>query len=198
MFNKEALNEIRETIYNLIKPNIGANIRTVTGFHNQSVIRVDFVSTFSDSTETVVAVINYNGQPIGRLNIDQSDTIDEMKSKFLKDFDKQWPGFEDTMLDNYIKQLGLANNICSALANGKDTVIEGMGGVKATLQFTKPFQDQFGEAGTDETYFDITIVYNETVMFSLYDKYDPLKAMPLAGGVGAKMNALVKRAFLVA
>ncbi|KAB3419290.1 hypothetical protein F9Z84_07240 [Escherichia coli] len=210
MFNKEALNEIRESVYNLIEPFVGVNVRTKTGFHNQSVIRVDFIGApltamnkqvsvgelsqkFKDS---VLAIVSYNDESIGRIHINSADTIGEMKSLFKEDFDKQWPLLQDTMLENYIKQLGLANNVCSALSNGKDAVVEGMCGVKCDIKFTEPFGDNFVGTVGNETYVDITIKYNDSVVFVLYDKYDALKAPSISGAIGAKMNAYIKRAFL--
>lgn len=203
MFNKEALNEIRETIYNLIEPNVGNNIRTVTAFHNQAVITVNFVGLFPTANlpehdpslkGAVLAYIIYMDAPIGKLTIRQAETIDEMKTLFKADFDESWLQIQDTMLDNYIKQLGLANNVCSAFANGKGTVVEAMGGVEFHLEFLKVSID----GGEPEDYFDATVTSNDDIVFRMYDKFDALKTPSISGGIAHRMNVAVKRSFLKA
>lgn len=206
MFNKEALNEIHDTLYNLIEPTIGENVRFVIGYHNQSTIHVDFIRSGLPGTnqqaglETpsvkpyIFAHVTYMDGLIGKIVIPQAETISEMKALFKETFERDWIILQDAMLNNYIKRLGLANNICSAFTNMKDVTVEGMSGVKLDLQFTHPFDG----SQENDIYFDATISADNKVVFILYDKFNALNTPPTAAAIATKMASHIKAAFLKA
>lgn len=189
MINKEALNEIREVVFNLINNNIAENIRTTVGYHGNEVIKINFVGGLD---EVVQALVYYGETKIGNFRIISAETTEAVKAQFKIDFDNTWSLVGDHLITAAIQNTGISSQILNGLINRKDVTIEGMGGVSLEIQFTTP-----KSADTpDDIYYDITIRDNGEVAFGLYDKLEPLALTGVSGGVGVKMSKMIKARML--
>lgn len=190
MINKEALEEIREIVFNAIESHIGENIRNVVAYHGTETIKINFVG--GGFHEPLYAMVTYGTVKIGNFIIMEKPILQEAKDQFKADFDKSWGGIGERLIEEAIKNIGLAQNLLTALTNKKTVFIEGMAGVNISIEFTEPDT----EVSTGDVYHNITVTDNGMLVFVLFDKIDPLTLPTVATAVAAKVNKTIKARML--